>query len=113
RRHGLRGASAEAALGFPVLFEQVLPALPQGRLAVLFHAIAALDDCNLAHRGGLEGLRDAQAMARGWLADRTVAHARAIGLAFERRRLSPGGAADMLAAACWYERLTTCPPPSP
>ncbi|MGE5864317.1 MAG: triphosphoribosyl-dephospho-CoA synthase, partial [Rhizobacter sp.] len=31
--------------------------------------------------------------------------AEAIGRAFVARRLSPGGAADMLAAACWLQRV--------
>ncbi len=120
-RHGLRSASAEAALGFPVLFEVALPALAsalrrglawhEARLDTLFHVIAVLDDANLAHRGGLEGLRYAQAEARRFLADGGaaapdgLARAEAIGRAFVSRRLSPGGAADMLAAACWMQRI--------
>lgn len=120
-RHGLRSASAEAAAGFPVLFEVALPALgqalacglalPAARLQTLFAVMAVLDDANLAHRGGLQGLRDAQAAARGWLAagggaaPDAVAHAQAIGQRFVARRLSPGGAADMLAAACWLQRI--------
>lgn len=120
RRHGLRGASGEASLGFPVLFGVALPAWDRGRaltpqqqrLDTLFHIIATLDDCNLAHRGGLGGLRYAQReaarfIAAGGAADAGgLARARAIGRAFVRRRLSPGGAADMLAAACWLGRLT-------
>lgn len=121
RRLGLRSASAEAALGFPVLFETAWPALcaaraagladREARLQTLFAVIAVLDDSNLAHRGGLDGLRFAQQAARQWLADGGagrpggVAAAEAIGRAFVARRLSPGGAADTLAAACWLERL--------
>jgi len=106
RRYGLRSASAEAALGFPMLFETALPALREGtRLHTLFRIIAVLDDCNLARRGGLEGLRFAQAQARRFLADGRVETAEAIGREFVRRRLSPGGAADTLAAACLLQRL--------
>jgi triphosphoribosyl-dephospho-CoA synthase len=121
RRHGLRGASEEAALGFPVLFETALPALQgslargltarQARLDALFHIIAVLDDSNLAHRGGLEGLRMAQHAARDFLAAGGAAsagaleRAEALGERFEQRRLSPGGAADTLAAACWMHRI--------
>ena len=120
-RHGLRSASGEAALGFPVLFEVALPALAAAlqrgtaprlaRLDTLFHVIAVLDDANLAHRGGLEGLRFAQAQARRFLAEggaaapQGLARAQAIGRIFVARRLSPGGAADMLAAACWIQRI--------
>ena len=79
RRHGLRSASEEAALAFPVLFETAVPALTsalargltphQARLDTLFHIMAVLDDSNLAHRGGLAGLRYAQRRARQFLAE--------------------------------------------
>ncbi|KQP49607.1 triphosphoribosyl-dephospho-CoA synthase [Pseudorhodoferax sp. Leaf274] len=121
RRLGLRGASHEAALGFPALFETAVPALASARarglaprlarLDTLFHVIAVLDDSNLALRGGLQGLRDAQAAARGFLAAGGAAQpgalqaAAAIGRDFVARRLSPGGAADTVAAACWLQRV--------
>ncbi|WPH17854.1 triphosphoribosyl-dephospho-CoA synthase MdcB [Variovorax paradoxus] len=125
RRHGLRSASEEAALAFPVLFETALPALRkalarglaprQARLDTLFHIIAVLDDSNLAHRGGLAGLRGAQHAAQGFLDRGGIARpeglqeAQAIADDFVRQRLSPGGAADTLAAACWLQRV--CPGP--
>jgi triphosphoribosyl-dephospho-CoA synthase len=121
RRHRLRGAAAEAAAGFPVLFETAVPALQRtlprapsrqhALLDTLFHVMAVLDDSNLAHRGGLEGLRHAQRAARDFLADGGaarpdgIAAAHRIGRDFVRRRLSPGGAADTLSAACWLQRL--------
>jgi triphosphoribosyl-dephospho-CoA synthase len=120
-RLGLRSASAEAAAGFPVLFETALPALrmalargldrQQARIDTLFSILAVLDDSNLAHRGGIEGLRFAQRSARDFLAaggaarQDGIAAAHAIGAAFVQRRLSPGGAADTLAAACLLHRL--------
>lgn len=119
--HGLRGAGDEAALGFPVVFEHAVPALARARqqglddrharLQTLFEVIAVLDDTNLAHRGGLVGLRFAQAQAQTFLhaggAARpdALAHAQAIHQAFVARRLSPGGAADVLAAAGFVERV--------
>lgn len=121
RRLGLRSASTEAALGFPTLFELAHPALQAGlarglgpqraRLGSLFEVMAVLDDSNLAHRGGLEGLRFAQGAARDFLGaggasnPQAAERAHAIGVAFVRRRLSPGGAADTLAAACWLHRI--------
>lgn len=121
RRYQLRSASAEAALGFPTLFETAAPALRQGlarglsrtqaQLDTLFTTMAVLDDSNLAHRGGLPGLRHAQEAARGFLAAGGAggadgpAAAVAIGQDFIRRRLSPGGSADTLAGACWLQRL--------
>jgi triphosphoribosyl-dephospho-CoA synthase len=123
RRFDLRCARSEAALGFPVLFETTLPALlaaqqrganPQeARLQALFETLAVLDDTNLAHRGGLAGLRHAQQAARQFLAaggacrPDALMHARAVHADFVARRLSPGGTADMLAAACWAQRVCT------
>jgi triphosphoribosyl-dephospho-CoA synthase len=121
RRHGLHSASDEAACAFPVLFETAVPALSmavargltlkQARLDTLFHVMAVLDDSNLAHRGGLSGLRHAQRSAQRFLAAGGAARpdalleAKSIGDDFVRRRLSPGGAADTLAAACWVSRI--------
>ena len=120
-RDGLRGARDEAALAFPTVFECAVPALAQARrqrlddrharVQALFHIIAVLDDTNLAHRGGLAGLRWAQAAARGFLSAGGAArpdaleHAAAIHRDFVARRLSPGGAADVLAAVCLLERI--------
>jgi len=121
RRFGLRSAGVEAALGFPVLFETTLPALlstqqrgaspRDARLQALFETMAVLEDTNMAHRGGLAGLRYGQRAAREWLAaggalrPDALSHARAVHADFVARRLSPGGAADMLAAACWAQRV--------
>jgi triphosphoribosyl-dephospho-CoA synthase len=120
RRLGLRSASAEAALGFPVLFETTLPVLRAGlrtasvevaRVDALFATIAVLEDSNLARRGGLKGLHYAQASAREFLetggfgAPAGRARADDIGRDFVERNLSPGGAADMLSAACWLQRV--------
>ena len=121
RRFGLRSVGAEAALGFPVLFETTFPSLqcalrdgmtPQrAQVQALLHTIAILEDTNLAHRGGLAGLRYAQRAARDFLraggASRTdgLDAARSLHRAFVARNLSPGGAADLLAAACWLQRL--------
>ncbi|MGA0612786.1 triphosphoribosyl-dephospho-CoA synthase [Caldimonas sp. KR1-144] len=121
RRFGLRSASMEAALGMPVLFETALPAwrraLRQGlagtrlRVQVFFEILAVLDDANLAHRGGLEGLHFARDTGRDFLAAGGAARASAldeawaIHRAFVARRLSPGGCADLLSAACFLDRL--------
>lgn len=121
REHGLRSAAEEAAQGLPTLFEHVLPALRAARRAgadergarlhALFTAMAEVDDTNLVHRGGLRGLRDAKSLARRFLdegggipAD-AVTRAARVHARFVERRLSPGGAADLLAAACWVDRV--------
>jgi triphosphoribosyl-dephospho-CoA synthase len=121
REHGLRSAAEEAAQGLPTLFEHVLPALRAARRAgadergarlhALFTAMAEVDDTNLVHRGGLRGLRDAKSLARrfldegGGISADAVTRAARVHARFVERRLSPGGAADLLAAACWVDRV--------
>lgn len=118
---GLRGVEDEAIDGFPVLFDRAVPTLlreiadgtdvRRARLQTFFTIVATLDDTNLAHRGGHAGLVAARALARRFLDDGGVhapdaeLHAEDIHRAFVARRLSPGGAADVLAAACWYARV--------
>ena len=118
---GLRGADEEAAEGFPVLFERAVPALSKARyhglddqharLQTFFEIMSVLDDTNLAHRGALAGLRYAQSEARSFLdaggafRSDAIVHAQRIHKAFVVRRLSPGGAADVLAAAGFVERI--------
>lgn len=125
-RHGLRSAGAEAAMGFPVLFDVALPALRRtlacghgaraARLDALFAAMAVLDDTNVVHRGGIDALRDVKRAAAAFIAAGGAAgadaidHAQSLHRAFVARNLSPGGAADVLAAACWVQRVTQAGP---
>jgi triphosphoribosyl-dephospho-CoA synthase len=123
QRFGLRSASEEAALGFPCLFDVTWPALQRAlaagvgeraaRVQALFATMAVLDDTNLVHRGGLDGLRFVQSCAQHFLAAGGVfqagwmRQARNIHAEFIQRRLSPGGSADVLASACWLAFVTT------
>ena len=127
RRYGAGGARAEAAGGFPAVYEVGLPALRQGaalspgdpeaaRVQCCFALIAALQDTNLLHRGGLPGLRFAQRAAREFLNGGGVgrpgwrAGALAIHQAFVARNLSPGGSADLLSMSLFVQTLETeCP----
>jgi len=114
RLYGAGGARAEAAAGFPAVHGIGVPALRAGarrapgdaeaaRVHACMALIAALEDTNLLHRGGRDGLQFAQHAARRFLREGGVArsdwHARALALhrAFVARRLSPGGSADLLA----------------
>ncbi|WP_342616237.1 triphosphoribosyl-dephospho-CoA synthase MdcB [Rhodoferax sp. GW822-FHT02A01] len=119
----LRSANDEAAEGFPTLFEVTLPALQtavaQGhpmrsaKVHSLFCTMAHLDDTNVVHRGGLEGMqlvktRATQFLARGSVAQADwLAQARRIHEELVARRLSPGGAADLIACACWVDAMQT------
>src|SRR5271163_1659619 len=66
RHYGAGGARAEAAQGFPSVYEVGLPALQWGaliapgdteaaRVQACFALIASLEDTNLLHRGGMSG----------------------------------------------------------
>ncbi|KAA0596230.1 triphosphoribosyl-dephospho-CoA synthase [Azospirillum lipoferum] len=120
-RYGVRGARQEAAEGFPTLFTLALPALdgaltdgadPERALVqTLFTLMAELEDTNLLHRGGPAGLAFVRGEARRFLDRGGVFRAdwREEALALHRaciaRRLSPGGSADMLAAAHFVHAL--------
>jgi len=116
RAHAVGGAREEGALGFPSVFEVALPGLEatlaQGRseyharIDALFALMARLSDTNVYHRGGAAGAElvrqhSAAFVAAGGTANPAWPHAAlACHRAFVRQRLSPGGAADLLAAAC-------------
>ena len=120
RRFGVTGAREEAASGFPA----VLSGLAHHRrtraaggspndcaVHVLFAAMATLPDNNVLYRGGREGLAFVQREAKTFLQsggmlesggrDRAIAvHRR-----FVEANLSPGGAADLLAATVFLNAL--------
>jgi triphosphoribosyl-dephospho-CoA synthase len=115
-RYGASGARQEAALGLPSVFDVALPTLQQtlaagrgwkrARIDALFALMAHISDTNLYHRAGAHGAltvrRHAQDfVARGGTADPGwEARAQACHRIFVASKLSPGGAADLLAAAC-------------
>lgn len=120
-QHGIPGAREHAAAGFPVLFEVALPALEhalargadqrQAGVHALLAIIAVLTDTNLVHRGGPEGLAWAQVASEAFLAGGSVFAAGwesrldTLAAEFVARWLSPGGAADLLAATWFVQRL--------
>ncbi|MBB4483407.1 triphosphoribosyl-dephospho-CoA synthase MdcB [Rhizobium etli] len=125
RRFGAGGARVEAASNFPHARTIGLPALRAGRVltgdegAARVHAffalLAVMEDTNLLHRGGMEGLRDARRLARGFLLNGGVGradwlvHAMVVHRAFVARRLSPGGSADLLAVTVFLDRVENAP----
>jgi triphosphoribosyl-dephospho-CoA synthase len=114
-RYGAGGARAQAAQGFPALFDTALPVLSESlrqgcdlnraMVQTFFALVAILVDTNLLHRGGLEALAFAQRAASDFLKGGGVyrfdwrRHAMEIHRDFVQRRLSPGGSADLLSAA--------------
>jgi triphosphoribosyl-dephospho-CoA synthase len=126
-RHAASGAREEGALGLPSVFEVGLPALqatlarggpmPHARIDALFALMAHISDTNVYHRGGAAGARIVRQAARAFLLQGGTAHPDWLEAAldchqrFVRQRLSPGGAADLLAATCLVHSLSTLPPP--
>ncbi|HET7757837.1 MAG TPA: triphosphoribosyl-dephospho-CoA synthase, partial [Steroidobacteraceae bacterium] len=114
RRFGVAGARGEAAAGFPHVLRLGLPALRAARargareecaqLDALMAIMTSLDDTCLLHRGGWAAVRAAQHGARQVLAlgGSAAPAGRSALLALDaellRRRASPGGCADLLAA---------------
>jgi triphosphoribosyl-dephospho-CoA synthase len=121
RRHGVGGARLEAARGLPSVYGVGLPALRSGRRlardeeAARVHAcmalIAHVDDTNLLHRGGADGLAFAKAQAAAFLAAGGVgqngwrARATALHASFVAKGLSPGGSGDLLAMTLFVDAL--------
>ena len=120
RRFGVGGARGEAARGFPSAIDIGLPALRLGRalspsepdaarVQCFFALLARIEDTNLLHRGGADGLVFARTAASRFLADGGVGRkgwrgpAASIHRAFVKRRLSPGGSADLLAVSLFLD----------
>ncbi len=121
RRYGVGGAREEARLGFPRAVRHGLPQLwrsreggageQNARLDALLAIMSVLDDTCVLHRAGRVGLAAMQDGARAVLAaggSASLAGRRRL-CELDRRLLalnaSPGGAADLLAACLFLDRL--------
>ena len=112
RHYGLMGARGEAASGFRSVRDIALPVLDRelekgasnadAGKAALVHLMAEVMDSNIIHRAGLEGQAWVQEQAKqllqqGWTDD----DLRMLDAEMIARNVSPGGSADLLAAA-WF-----------
>jgi triphosphoribosyl-dephospho-CoA synthase len=120
-RHGVTGARGEALQGFPSVFEIALPglrsALDRGAdtqralLHTFFVLLAETLDTNVLFRGGAEGLQFIQAQAGEFLECGSVfepgwqERAESLHRQCSIKSLSPGGCADLLAAAWFVHQL--------
>ena len=115
RLYGAPGARGEAAQGFPAArsaLARLRDALRHGmsleraQLTALYHIMSQLEDSNLLYRGGLGGLHFVQRGALRLLEEGLPeAGMAAFGAEMALRRLSPGGAADVLAQALFLHML--------
>jgi len=126
-RHAASGAREEGALGLPSVFDVGLPALQatlarrapihHARVDAIFALMAHISDTNIYHRGGAEGASTVRNAAHRFMALGGTAnpewqvHALECHQRFVAQRLSPGGAADLLAATCLVHSLASMPPP--
>jgi triphosphoribosyl-dephospho-CoA synthase len=121
-RYGSGGARTEAVCGFPhvgLAYNVLRDARSRGatetqaRLDALMAVVASLEDTCLLHRGGRAGLALARNGARAVLhaggTSTRAGRARLAELdaALTARRLSPGGGADLLAAALYLDSLNS------
>ncbi|RZT09907.1 triphosphoribosyl-dephospho-CoA synthase [Duganella sp. CF402] len=120
-RYAVSGAREEGALGLPSVFEVGLPALlaarargasvTEERVDTLYTLMAHISDSNVYHRAGPQGAQIVRDHAERFLALGGTASAgwrvRAIAShhVFIEHRLSPGGAADLLAACCLVQAI--------
>lgn len=121
RRYGARGAREEAQLGFPSVIQRGLPQLRKSRLQnageqnarldALLAIMTELADTCVLYRAGPEGLRTMQRGAQAVLnagGSATLAgrrHLHALDTQLLALNASPGGAADLLAACLFIDRL--------
>jgi holo-ACP synthase/triphosphoribosyl-dephospho-CoA synthase len=113
KRYGITGARGEAAAGFPHL-RAALPALREylargyteeaAGIAALLHLMAGVEDTNITARSDGTVLRGVQAETDRYLRggpelSGILSYARKLKELFADRGISPGGSADLLAAA--------------
>jgi triphosphoribosyl-dephospho-CoA synthase len=125
-RHGVTGARGEALLAFPSVFKIALPALRSALarganthhalLHTFFVLLAETLDTNVLFRGGAEGLQFIQTQAGEFLERGSVfeqgwqERAESLHRQCSEKNLSPGGCADLLAAAWFIHQLQTNQP---
>lgn len=118
-KYGILGVRGEAEAGYPALTRIALPFLATHQqlgteyryLQLMVYLIAHLEDGNVLHRGGQNGLRRVKAYARR-LVEREWTDENQFYAALERFdrqliawHLSPGGTADLLALSIFFDQL--------
>ncbi len=113
REHGLKGAMDMAREGYEDLFSSWRPFLHEhfgegdALHRTLLLIMTTLDDTNICHRRGMDGLNSVKAEAEKLLDDFSMDGMNEMNERFIKENLSPGGAADMLALTVFAEGLLT------
>lgn len=105
------GALENARAAYPELFADWLPYYrslesdPFRCHKALLHIMTTLDDTNILHRRGAEGLAHAEAEAARLLEDFSESGLSSLNKDFIRENISPGGSADMLSLTIFIESI--------
>ena len=108
------GALGNARAAYPELFEDWLPYYrslesdPYRCHKTLLHIMTTLDDTNILHRRGAEGLARAKSEAARLLEDFSEAEMSSLNKVFIRENISPGGSADMLSLTIFVDSIINC-----
>lgn len=122
KQYGIRGIRGEVEDGLPAVLYTGLPAYKAAKKAgvsddvMLLHTLLALmtvtEDTTIVHRHNPQQLRDVQADARrimalgGALTDEGLQAIADLDATYSRRRISPGGSADLLAVTHFLYEVT-------
>ena len=105
------GALGNARAAYPELFEDWLPYYrslesdPYRCHKTLLHIMTTLDDTNILHRRGAEGLACAKSEAARLLEDFSESGLSSLNKDFIRENISPGGSADMLSLTIFINSI--------
>lgn len=108
------GALENARGAYPELFADWLPYYlslegdPFRCHKTLLHIMTALDDTNILHRRGEEGLARAKSEAARLLEDFSESGLSSLNKDFIRENISPGGSADMLSLTIFINSIINC-----
>lgn len=108
------GALENARAAYPELFVDWLPYYrslegdPFRCHKTLLHIMTTLDDTNILHRRGAEGLAHAEAEAARLLEDFSESGLSSLNKDFIRENISPGGSADMLSLTIFINSIINC-----
>lgn len=108
------GALENARAAYPELFADWLPYYrglendPHRCHKTLLHIMTTLDDTNILHRRGAEGLARAKSEAARLLEDFSESGLSSLNKDFIRENISPGGSADMLSLTIFINSIINC-----
>ncbi len=114
RSFKVSGALENARGAYPELFADWLPYYsslegdPYRCHKTLLRIMSTLDDTNILHRRGAEGLALAKSEAARLLGDFSESGLSSLNQNFIREGISPGGSADMLSLAIFIDSIINC-----